>query len=328
MRERIRWGILGTGGIASRFATALGELADAELVAVGSRSAEAAEAFGGRFAIPRRHPSYASLVADPEVDVVYVASPHIYHRDHSIMALEAGRHVLVEKPLAINAAEASAMIAVARERGLFMMEAMWTRFLPLYVELRSTLAAGTLGPIELFWADFGINPGRTGRRQRLFDSALGGGALLDLGIYGVSLASMIFGPATRVAAIARLGESEVDETGAVLLGYPSGQLAGLCVSIAAATPTEALVAGPKGSIRVHRFFNRPSAMTLSLDGRPGEVIERPFAGNGYTFEAAEVMRCLRAGRLESEVMPLEENLSIMRTMDEIRAQVGVRYPTE
>ena len=324
---KTRWGILGTGNIASQFARGLAALDDAELVAVGSRTADSAEAFGERFSAPRRHSSYAALASDPDVDAIYVATPHPLHHNNTIMCLESGKAVLCEKPFAINATEAQSMIATARARGVFLMEAMWTRFLPHMVRLRELLAAGTIGEVRMLQVDFGFrtsfNP-----QGRLFDPALGGGALLDVGIYPVSLASMILGTPQRVTGMAHLGETGVDEQSAMIFGYAGGQLALLSQAIRTNSPHEALLLGTVGKIRVHSSWWKSTTITLSVDGRPDELIDLPEVGNGYNYEAAEVGRCLRAGRTESNVMPLDETLAIMRTLDEVRAQWGLRYPGE
>ena len=324
---KTRWGILGTGNIASQFARGLAELDDAELVAVGSRTAESAETFGERFNAPRRHGSYAALASDPAVDAIYVATPHPLHHDNTIMCLEAGKAVLCEKPFAINAGQAQSMIATARERGVFLMEAMWTRFLPHMVRLRELLAEGVIGEVRMLQVDFGFRTSFN-RQGRLFDPALGGGALLDVGIYPVSLASMIFGTPERVTGMAHLGETGVDEQSAMIFGYAGGQLALLSQAIRTNSPHEALLLGTNGKIRVHSSWWKATPITLSVDGKPDELIDLPAVGNGYNYEAAEVGRCLREGRTESAVMPLDETLAIIRTMDEVRAQWGLRYPGE
>jgi len=235
--------------------------------------------------------------------------------------------VLCEKPFAINAGEAQTMIAAARERGLFLMEAMWTRFLPHIVRLRELLAAEAIGEVRMLQADFGFrtsfNP-----QGRLFDPALGGGALLDVGIYTASLASMIFGAPERVTGMADLGATGVDEQSAMIFGYSGGRLALLSQAIRTGSPHEALLLGTKGKIRVHSSWWKAAPMTLSVDGQPDELIDVPSVGNGYNYEAAEVGRCLREGRTESDVMPLDETLAIMRTLDELRSQWGLRYPGE
>lgn len=323
----IRWGILGTGSIAAQFARGLAELNDASLVAVGSRTADAAAAFAQTFGVARSHASYAALANDPDVDVIYIATPHSLHKENTLLCLEAGKAVLCEKPFAINAQEAAEMIVAARSRGLFLMEAMWTRFLPHMARLRELIAAGTIGELRMLQADFGFRASFD-PQSRLFDLALGGGALLDVGIYPVSLASMLFGAPTRIASMASLGATGVDEQSAMLFGYADGQLAILSQATRTSTPHEALLLGTSGRIRVHSSWWRATTMTLSVVGKPDELIEVPAPGNGYNYEAAEVGRCLRAGLTESSTMPLDETLAIMRTLDAVRAQWGLRYPGE
>ncbi len=324
----VRWGILSTGRIAGVFAEALQSLDDAQLVAVGSRSADAAAAFGDRFNVPRRYASYEELAADPDVDIIYIATPHALHAENCLLCLRHGKAVLCEKPFTLNARQAADVIAVARERGLFLMEAMWTRFLPAIVRLRDLLAAGAIGEVRMIASDFGfrtdVNP-----RSRLFDPVLGGGSLLDVGIYTVSLASMVFGgEPERIATMAHLGATGVDEEAAMILGYDSGRMAVLWSAIRTETPHETTIMGTEGMIRVHPQWWRAKTLTLSRSGRADEVIDLPYQGNGYQFEAIEAMRCLRAGLNESLVMPLDETLGIMRTLDAVRAQWGLTYPME
>lgn len=325
--EKIRWGILGTGRIAGVFAEGLRAVDDAELVAVGSRTAEAAQAFGTRFGAARAHPSYEALANDPEVDAIYVATPHTLHKDNTLLCLAAGKPVLCEKPFAINAGEAAEMIAAARERGLFLMEAMWTRFLPHMVELRELLRAGAIGEVRLLKADFGfrtaVNPA-----GRLFNPDLGGGGLLDVGIYPVSFAAMVLGTPERIVSMADIGSTGVDEQAALVFGYAAGQLSVLTAAIRTATPHEALICGTDGQIRIHHSWWGLSRMTLSRTGQADQLIDPPTTGNGYNYEAIEVGRCLREGRLESAVIPLGETLAILRTLDQVRAQWGLRYPSE
>lgn len=323
----IRWGILGTGSIATKFATGLGFLPDAELVAVGSRSQEGAERFGAQFAIPRRHASYAALANDPGVDVVYVSTPHPFHKENTILCLEAGKAVLCEKPFAVNAAEAEAMVATARRQGVFLMEAMWSRYYPAQVRARELLAAGAIGEPQILNADLGFQA-KFNPAGRLFDPALGGGALLDVGVYPVSLASMIFGAPTDVTSRAHLGATGVDERAAMILSYEGGNLAVLYTATRTNTPHEATILGSDGMLRIGLDWHKPDRLILSKPGQPDETIDLPFEGNGYNYEAAEVMACLRAGKLESTTMPLDETIAIIRTLDTIRAQWGLRYPGE
>ena len=327
MEQKIRWGILGTGNIAHQFARGVSVLTDAELVAVGSRSQETADAFGDEFGVDRRHPSYEALANDPGVDAIYISTPHSLHRENSLLCLNAGKAVLCEKPFMINAREAVDVVDAAREKRLFLMEAMWTRFLPVMVRVKELLAEQTIGDVQMLAADFGfrtnVNP-----QHRLFDPALGGGALLDVGVYPVSLASMIFGAPARVAGVAHLGDTGVDEQGAMVLGYDGGQIASLYTAVRTNTPHDALIMGTKGSIKINSPWWKPTALTVLVDGAEPEVVELPYEGNGYNYEAAEVGRCLRAGKLESDQMPLDETLAIMRTLDQIRAEWGLKYPMD
>jgi dihydrodiol dehydrogenase / D-xylose 1-dehydrogenase (NADP) len=327
MADKIRWGILGTGGIAHKFATGLQAAPEAELVAVGSRTQAAADEFGNTFGAPRRHASYEALANDPEVDVIYVSTPHTLHKDNTLLCLHAGKAVLCEKPFAVNAGEAAEMISLARQKGLFLMEAMWTRYLPAVIKTRQLIAEGVLGEIRMVMADFGFRADFD-PQQRLFNPDLGGGALLDAGIYPVSFAAMIFGSPTQVMSLAQLGQTGVDEQSAYLLGHAEGKLALLASAVSTDLPSEAIVMGTKGRIRLHSPIYCPRSLTLSLPNQADEVIEPPMIGNGYNYEAVEVMNCLRAGKLESEIMPLDETLAIMKTMDQIRAPWGLKYPTE
>lgn len=321
-----RWGILGTGRIAGLFAQGLGALEDAELVAVGSRRQDTAEAFAATFGAKRAHGSCEALAADPDVEVVYIATPHPLHAEHSLLCLAGGKAILCEKPFALSAAEAERVVEAARERGLFLMEAMWTRFFPLMDTLQGLIAAGRIGEPRLLQADFGFrtdfNPA-----HRLFDPALGGGALLDVGVYTVSLASFVLGQPSAVRSSATLGETGVDEQNAVILEHESGALALLYSAIRTQSAQEALISGTEGRIRLHAPWWQPERLTLHTAAGE-EIFEAPLPHNGYAFEAAEVARCLQAGALESPLMPLDESLTIMKTLDRCRAQWGLRYPKE
>ena len=327
MTRPIRWGILGTGWIANEFASALVQVPGAELHAIGSRSVPSAERFGGQYGIPRRYPSYEALVQDPDIDVVYVATPNPLHRDHALLCLDSGKAVLCEKPFALNAQQAEEIIRTARHQELFLMEAMWSRFFPLMAKVRALVDGGAIGSVQMLVADlcirFEFDPA-----DRRYAPGLGGGALLDLGVYTLSLASMIMGPPSRITAQAHLGATGVDEQAGIVLGYGQGQLSVLHCSLRVDSPVEASLLGTEGRIRLHPWWIRPDRLTLGVTGQGETTIEVPFEGNGYQFEALEVMDCLRRGRLESELMPLEETLSIMRTMDAIRTQWGLAYPGE
>jgi predicted dehydrogenase len=315
----VRWGILGTGGIAHTFATDL-RLTDSGVVAaVGSRSQESADRFADEYGIEARHPSYASLVADPDVDVIYVATPHPSHRENAILALRAGKPVLVEKPFAMNAAEAAAIVGVAREENLFAMEAMWTRFLPHFVQIREWLAAGALGDLVTVTADhgqwFAEDP-----KFRLFAPELGGGALLDLGIYPVSFASMVLGRPDRIAAVIDPAFTGVDAQTSMVFGYESGAQAVLTCTLRAKSPTRGSIVGTEARIEIDGDFYAPASVTLlPRDGEPTRI-ESTHEGRGLRHQADEVARRLAAGDLESPLMPLDETVAIMETMDAVQAQ--------
>lgn len=327
MVDTIRWGILATGTIANKFATGLLALDDVEIAAVGSRSQEGAESFGAKFDIPRRYAGYEALAADPDVDAIYIGTPHSFHKENALLCLAHGKAVLCEKPFTINAAEAREVIGFAREKGVFLMEAMWTRYLPLIQEAKRRIEAGEIGELRMITADFGYRAGFN-PQSRAFDPALGGGGLLDVGIYPLSLASMLLGKEERIASLAELGETGVDEQAAMILGYPRGELAVLHTGVRTTTVQEAIIMGTDGWLRIHAPWWVPTQMTIKKPGRDPETIEVPFHGNGYNYEAAEVGRCLREGLQESDVMPLDETLALMETMDAIRAQWGMRYPMD
>ena len=315
----LRWGILGTGGIAMVFVSDL-KLTDSGVVgAVGSRSQGSADRFADEFGIERRHSSYESLVADPAVDVVYVATPHPMHRDNAILALNAGKPVLVEKPFAMNASEATEIVTAARQRGLFAMEAMWTRFLPQVAVIRDWLEQGALGEIVTVTADhgqwFAEDPG-----FRLFAPQLGGGALLDLGVYPVSFASMILGTPDRIVSISAPAFTGVDAQTSMLFGYEGGAQAVLTCTLRAKSPTRASIVGTDAMIDLDGDFYAPTAVTLvPRQGKPTRVVST-HEGRGLRHQADEVARRLAAGALESPLMPLDETISIMDTMDRVLAQ--------
>jgi predicted dehydrogenase len=312
----VRWGIIGTGGIARAFAAELERTDSGTVVAVGSRRLETAQAFGAG----RAYGSYEALVGDPEVDVVYVATPHPFHHANARLALEAGKPVLVEKAFTMNAAEARDLVRLARERGLFLMEAMWTRFLPHMAEIRRLLEAGELGELVTVQADHGqwfvLDPA-----HRLFARELGGGALLDLGIYPVSFASMVLGTPNRVITLSTPAFTGVDGQTSILLGYPSGAQSVINCTSSAVSPTKAAIVGTDARIEIgQRWYGQTAFDFIPRGGEP----RRYEAGvpSGLRFEADEVARCLSEGLLESPLMPLDETVSIMDTMDEVLAQAA------
>jgi len=316
----IRWGIIGTGLISSAFAADLEFTDSGTVAAVGSRRQAKADEFGDRFGVPNRHDSYEALVADAGVDVVYVGTPHPMHHADAMLALRAGKPVLVEKAFAMNAAEAEELVATARDAGLFLMEAMWTRFLPHILEIRRLLREGALGEIVTVTADHGQWFAED-RDFRLFAPELGGGAMLDLGVYPVSFASMVLGMPERIVAIGDPAFTGVDAQTSMLFGYASGAQAVLTCTLRAKSPTRGTIVGTDARIEIEGDFYAPNAFTLiPRDGEPSRF-EPPHEGRGMLYEADEVARCLDEGLLESPAMPLDETIAIMRTMDEVLAQV-------
>jgi len=323
----LRWGVVGTGKIAGDFVRDTGSLPDARIVAVGSRSQESADRFGDSHGVPRRHASYQALVEDPDVDAVYVATPHPLHAENALAAIAAGKHVLVEKPFTMDAASAASVVAAARAAGVFCMEAMWTRFLPHTLRIRQLVAEGAVGEVRTVSADLGMNfpPDPT---HRLYAPELGGGALLDLGIYPVSWVFMVLGTPTSVTAVADPTFTGVDGQTSVVLRYPDGAHGIATCTLWAWTPQRAWIAGTEGLIDVQGSFYAPTSFTLRR-GRSGEPEQFEPSdtlegdGKGMRYEAAEVARCVSEGLLESPGMPLDETVEIMRTFDEIRRQTGV-----
>ncbi len=303
---------------------ALGTVPDAEVVAVGSRDASTAGEFAQRHGIPRAHGSYEALYADGEVDIVYIASPHSAHRDMTIAALDAGRHVLCEKAFALNAAEAGEMIAAARRNRRFLMEAMWTWFIPAVVEVQRRVAAGDIGRVRLFDATFGIRKLEPDGRHRRAD--LAGGSLLDLGVYPLSWARFLLGDPQQVRALATITDEGVDGNLAGVVQFSSGALATFSSSLDVWTTLRAHVYGTEGRIDIDAPFHHPTVFTVRPNSGEPQRVEIP--NRGLAHEAQHAMARLRAGELESDVIPLATTLSTMELMDEIRAQVGVVYPAE
>ena len=322
----LRWGILGTGWIADKFVTALRKHSSQRIAAVGSRSIDSATEFAQRFGIERAHGSYEELVSDPDVDVVYVATPHNAHLPHALLALQAGKHTLVEKPLALNADQGMRIADEARSRGLFCMEAYWTAFLPKFDVLRQLLDADTIGEITAVVADFGeVFPAG----HRIHRPELAGGPMLDLGTYLISLILDVVGSPDRITASGtRTGTGVTGQT-AMLLSRQDQQ-AVLHTSILANTPTGATIAGTGATIEIDGPFYQPGGFTLSgADGATRLRYDEPrIAHEGLHYQAAEVARRITAGETGSPLRPLTASIGVLRVMDEVRRQTGDRYPDE
>lgn len=313
--------------MAGDFAVALQQVDDAALVAVASRSQVSADEFGQRYDINSCYSGYQKLLADTAVNVVYVAAPHSLHRELCIMCLEAGKAVLCEKPFTISAAQAEEVINLAREKNLFLMEAMWTRYVPAVKKLRELLAAEAIGDVQLMVAGGAYMPDFDPEFY-LFNKELGGGILLDAGVYLVAMASMIFGAPGKVLATGELGDTGVDEHDAILLSHRNGEIANLFVSHRAKHSPDMTLMGSKGKIYLHPPIFCPSKLTLSIEGEGDQTFDFTEQTSGYRYEIMEVNRCLKSGKKESVLMPLSETLEIMRTMDQVRKQIGLQYLME
>ncbi len=320
----LRWGIAATGSIAASMCEALRTLPDAEIVAVGSRTQDAADTFAERFGIPRSHGSYQALWDDTGVDIVYIASPHSHHHTMTIAALDAGKHVLCEKAFALNAAQAREMVACAERNDRFLMEAMWTWFIPAVADIRRRVLAGEIGELKVVEANFGIAVTDPSGRHRRID--LAGGAMLDVGIYPVTFARYLAGDPVEAKVSGSLGDTGVDATVGGVVTYASGALGVFHTSLDMATSLRASVYGTRGRIDVDAPFWFPSGFTVRISGDEPVRVDMP--NQGLAHEAAHAMQRIRDGYRESDVIPLATSVSTMELLDDIRAQLGVVYPEE
>ncbi len=323
----IRWGVLGAGNIAGSFSDGVRERTASDVVAVGSRSLDKAADFAAAHAPGARvHGSYEALVTDPDVDVVYVATPHSHHLEHTLLAIRAGKHVLVEKPITRSVAESETLLAAAREAGVFCMEAMWTRFLPHVAALRAAIARGEIGQVRTVVAEFDLavpyDPA-----HRLFAPELAGGALLDLGIYPIAFAHDLLGAPETITVRGTRAETGVDDHVALVLDWSDGQQAVLHTSSRAAGPNAATIIGTQGHIEIPRSFFTPTTMTITRADGTTSTFESP-TGEGKAYEAAEVARLVTAGATASDRHTWADTVEVMAILDEARRQLGVVYPGE
>jgi len=325
MNTGLRWGFLSAGGIAASVAEDF-LIAGLTIQAVGARDLAKANEFADRFAIPNRHQGYESLVNDPDVDVIYVSTIHPFHKRDALLAINAGKHLLVEKPFTINAKEAEEVRALAQAKGLFVMEAMWTRFLPSMDAIFEVIDSGALGEIELFTAD---HSQALTHVPRLLQRDLGGGALLDLGIYPVSMAHRIFGKPTVITAKARLNAEKVDATTSMIFEYAAGKQATMTTSFLGAGPVNASIIGSLARIDIDgSFYAQTSFRVVNHSGEIMKSYNEKIDGQGRQYQAIHVEKCISQGLVESPVMSLAESVEIMQVMDSVRTQIGVTYPTE
>jgi len=330
MSKVIRWGILGAGRIARKFASDLKLVSDAQLVAIGSRSMDSAEEFAAEFPLQYKHDSYEALAANENVDVIYIATPHNLHYENTLLCLQHNKAVLCEKPFAMNVHQTKEMIALAKEKNIFLMEALWTKFLPHYNKLQSLLKEKKLGEVRSVLINFGFRPSKPAP-ARMYDPALGGGTIMDIGIYNVFMAMSVLGKPDVIEASMTPAATGVDEQCAILFKYKNGALAQLFSTFSSDLATEADISGTEGRIRLTSRFYAPSSTIEFYADRidSKEVIEvEKEDGFGYQYEARHVTECLQKGLTESPVVKFEDTIELMEMLDKIRSIAGVRYATD
>jgi predicted dehydrogenase len=324
--SNFNWGILGPGGIAKAFAEDLKRLDGHSIAAVGSRTLSNAQSFANTFG-GTAYGSYEELVADPQVDAIYVATPHPAHKENVILALNAGKPVLCEKPFAVNAAEAQQMVDAAHKNGVALMEAMWARFLPHYAQVREIIQSGVLGKIHTIQADHGQRLADQ-NIPRLVEPSLAGGALLDLGIYPVSFAHMILGNPSKITSSAVLTDKGVDAQTSMIFDYADGAQAVLTTTMIEQTPCRAVVAGLNGWLEIDRTFYNPASMRVVLND--GTTTEYPssYVGHGLREQAEVFKQLVTSGQQQSQILNWQDTVDIMKTLDQVRSQIGLKYPFE
>ncbi len=326
MNKTYNWAILGCGKIARKFSTDLKLLPNAHLYATAARDLNRAKEFAGEFGFEKAYGSYEEMVTDPKVDIVYIATPHSFHREHAILCLTHKKAVLCEKAFSLNSIEASEMIDCARENKSFLMEAFWTRFQPSFQKALSIIRSGELGKLRIVRSDFAFNSPKD-PEKRLYNPELGGGSLLDIGIYPVFAALITLGKPSCIKTIPQFSPTGIEESIAIAFGYPGGEMASLVSSFACYSSIQTEFWCEKGYIRLNKRWHSPTQVILWKEGDPGEqiLVSEPVKGFGYNLEAAHVMERLDAGKTESELMPLSFSLDLMNMLDEIRKDAGIIF---
>ena len=324
MNKPIKWGIIGPGIIANRFATACVGRPGATLHGVASRDLARAKAFANTYSIATYHDSYEALATDPDIDAIYIAVPHTGHCAETLLCLKHGKAVLCEKPLTLNHALASTMVNAARTHNIFLMEAMWTRFIPAIIKAKELIDQGAIGTVNYLRADFGVQA-EYDPSNRSFNLALGGGAMLDLGVYPLFLALYMLGKPTGIKAVSKLAATGADQTTNALLSFADGSIASILSSFAVKTPANAEIIGTEGTITIHAPWYQATALTISSEKGKPQLLQFPYPGNGFEFQIDEVIQCLQNGQKESLLMPLDFSLLLAEVSDEIRRQCGIRY---
>ncbi len=327
MDKIYNWGILGPGSIARKFASDLKILPQANLYAIGSRSKERAKSFAEEFGATRHYGSYEELASDPKVDIIYIASPHVRHYTDSMLCLKNGKSVLCEKPVAMNAGQYRIMVDTARQNGVFLMEALWTRFIPSFKKCLELVSEGEIGDLKLIDSDFCFNAPYD-IEGRLFNPLLGGGSLLDIGLYPVFLALELAGKPLEIQAMAKFDKTGVDSSCSIIFSHEKNILSVLFSSIVTNSRIESVIHGTKGQIRLNRHWHIPTTLDLLPDNKEIKHFTFEETGFGYQYEADEVMKCIDEGKLESDIFSWEKSLRLITTLDTIRSLAGITYPVE
>ncbi len=326
--KTVKWGIIGAGQIASKFATALNSLDHTELTAIASRDLVKAKEFATRFHIKKAYGSYDEIIKDPEIDVIYIATPHTEHKTHASLCIAAGKAVLCEKPFTINFKEAKELVDQAKSSNVFLMEAMWTKFLPATRIVKQWIHNKIIGEIKYMNISFGYRT-EFDPNSRVFNPELGGGALLDVGVYPISYAIHLMERIPdKIGSSAHIGRSSVDELNVITLLYNEGMIADLSSAISASTGNDAIIIGEKGRIVIPNFWTAESAEVYDANGKLVDSFFHPFTSNGYVYEAEEVNRCILEGKKQSDIIPLNDTLDIMNILDSLREDWGLVYPSE
>ncbi|MGM0566959.1 MAG: Gfo/Idh/MocA family protein [Bacteroidota bacterium] len=326
MSRKIKWGIIGLGQIAHKFAADLMLSNDAVLHGVASRELNKARLFAKKFKSIKHYDSYEALANDSDIDVIYIATPHVFHFENTMMCLRKGKAVLCEKPMGMNADEVNIMVQEAKSRNLYLMEGIWTRFIPATEKLIEILNQKIIGEVFSVRADFGFK-GDFNPESRLYNKKLGGGSLLDIGIYPVYLSLLTLGIAKDLKAMARMTQTGVDSYCSMLFNYENGSKAILESTTEANTPTEAFIYGSKGSIKLHSRFHHTEKLTISRNGEK-EILDIKYEGNGYIHEIKEANRCLINQEVESPKLPLKTSLNLISLIDRVKEEIGLKYETK
>ncbi len=322
--RKINWGIIATGGIAHKFVKDLKLVDNAVLYGVASRFEEKAGKFASMYGFKKYYGNYEALACDPEVDVIYIATPHVLHYENTLMCLKAGKAVLCEKPFAMHAGELQEMISEANKQNLFLMEAIWTRFIPATEKLLDLAQSGRIGKVKYIHADFGFIANHD-PEQRWFNKTLGGGSLLDIGIYDIFIGQLLLGTPTKINATAQFSGTGADTYCAMMFDFPHGEKALYSSCFDANMPVEAIIYGEKGSLKLHHRFHHANKITVEENNQPAYDIDIPYKGGGYYYEILEVMQCLNNGQIESQKLPHQFSLDLMKTLDAVRQEIGLEY---